>query len=229
MTDVLTPPTKIMAKSLDAYVLELMASRMCHDIISPVGAITNGIELMTELGPDNAHEAAALIAQSAEQANRRLRMFRYAYGASGSRAMVDIKDLRQVAFAYFEGTRSVLEWPETFPPPVSDLPRGLLKTILNLLVLGGEMVTKAGLLKLRALNDTANNGPINIEIQVSGDGANFREGMEAALQGTIEPQDLDPRLVHAYITGALARHYGLKIGLQKALDANKISFLLSEA
>ena len=210
---------------LDAYVLELMASRMCHDIISPVGAITNGIELMAELGPDNAHEATALIAQSAEQANRRLRMFRYAYGASGSRVMIDIKDLRQVAFAYFEGTRSVLEWPETFPPAMSDLPRGLLKTILNLLMLGGEMVTKAGLLKLRALNDS----PINIDIQVSGEGANFREGMEAALQGTIEPQDLDPRLVHAYITGALARHYGLKITLQKALDSNKISFLLAEA
>lgn len=214
---VISPP-----QGLDPYVLELMAARMCHDIISPVGAITNGLELIEELGPDNAHEAISLIAQSAEQANRRLRLFRYAYGAAGSKQMVDIKDLRQVAFAYFDSTRSVLEWPETFPPAISDLPRGLLKTILNLLVLGSEMVTKAGLLKLRALNDD----PVSIEIQVSGEGANFREGMEAALQGTIEAQDLDPRLVHAYITGALARHYGLKIVLQKIPENNKISFLL---
>ena len=95
-------------------------------------------------------------------------------------------------------------------------------TILNLLVLGSEMVTKAGLLKLRALNDD----PVSIEIQVSGEGANFREGMEAALQGTIEAQDLDPRLVHAYITGALARYYGLKIVLQKIPENNKISFFI---
>ncbi len=54
----------------------------------------------------------------------------------------------------------------------------------------------------------------------------FREGMEAALQGTIEPLNLDARLVHAYITGALIRHYGLKLALGKAADG-KVTFSLS--
>lgn len=211
---------------LDPHVLELMASRMCHDVISPVGAITNGIELIDELGPDGLHDATDLIGKSAEQANRRLRMFRYTYGAAGSKEQVDIKDMRQVAFAFFEGTRSVLEWPETYPSFGAELPRGLLKTVMNLLVLGSEMVTKAGILKVgaHAVAGT-NNGAL---VAVVGENANFREGMEAALHGTVEPQHLDPRLVHAYITGALARYYGLTIDVQKHVADNKTHFTITD-
>ncbi len=213
-----------MSAPLDPYVLELMASRICHDVISPVGAINNGLELLQEMGIEGGAEAVSLIAKSAEQANRRLKLFRYAYGAAGSKDLVDAKDLRRVAFDYLQGSRAVLEWPETEPMPMpgSQFPRGLMKSILNLIVLGSEMITKAGLVKVRQ----ATPGGYPIEIHVSGDGAGFRDGMEAALQGTIEPQNLDARLVHAYITGALTRHYGLKLNLQKSPDG-RVVFALS--
>lgn len=209
---------------LDPYVLELMASRICHDVISPVGAINNGLELLQEMGIEHGSEAIALIAKSAEQANRRLRLFRYAYGSAGSKDLADSKDLRRTTFDYLEGSRTVLEWPETepMPAPGSQFPRGIMKAIVNLIVLGSEMITKAGLVKLRQ----PNAGQFPIEIHVSGEGANFREGMEASLQGNIEPENLDARLVHAYITGALVRHYGLKLVLTKAPDG-KVIFALS--
>src|SRR5689334_6134161 len=95
--------------TLDPYVLELMASRICHDVISPVGAINNGLELLQEMGVEAGGEAVSLIGKSADQANRRLRLFRYAYGAAGSKDLVDSKDLRRVAFDYLQGTRAVLE------------------------------------------------------------------------------------------------------------------------
>lgn len=210
--------------ALDPYVLELMASRICHDVISPVGAINNGLELLQEMGIEGGAEAISLIAKSAEQANRRLKLFRYAYGAAGGKDLVDGKDMRRVAFDYLQGSRTVLEWPETepMPSPGQQLPRGLNKVIVNLVVLGSEMITKAGLVKVRQ----ANPGGYPIEVHVSGEGAGFREGMEAALQGTIEPKDLDARLVHAYITGALIRHYGLKSTIQKSPDG-KIVFAIA--
>ena len=210
--------------ALDPLVLELMASRICHDVISPVGAINNGLELLQEMGLEGGNEAIGLIAKSAEQANRRLRLFRYAYGNAGSKDQVDNKDLRRTAFEYLEGSRTVLEWPETEPMPGigQQFPKGTMKAIINLIVLGSEMVTKAGLVKLRQ----PNMGSYPIEIHVSGDGANFREGMEASLQGTIAPQDLDARLVHAYITGALIRSYGLKLTTTKSADG-KVVFGLS--
>ena len=205
---------------LDPYVLELMASRICHDVISPVGAINNGLELLEEMGVEAGRDAIQLIGKSAEQANRRLRMFRYTYGAAGSRDQIDSKDMRRTAFEYFEGTRAVLEWPDNVPEwPIGDsAPRGLMKAALNLIVLGGEMVTKQGLIKLRQVTPQQPD----LEIQVSGDGAAFREGMEAALQGTIEPQNLDARLVHAYITGALIRHYHYKLTVTKASDGKVV-------
>jgi len=212
------------AVSLDPYVLELMASRICHDVISPVGAINNGLELLQEMGIEGGSEAVGLIAKSAEQANRRLKLFRYAYGAAGGKDLVDSKDIRRVAFDYLQGTRAVLEWPETepMPAPGQQLQRGLSKGIVNLVVLGSEMITKAGLIKVRQ----ATPGGYPIEVHVSGEGAGFREGMEAALQGTIEPANLDARLVHAYITGALIRFYGFKLAIQKSADG-KIVFALS--
>jgi histidine phosphotransferase ChpT len=208
----------------DPYVLELVASRICHDVISPVGAINNGIELLQETGIEGGADAVQLIAQSAEQANRRLKLFRYAYGAAGGKDLVDGKDIRRVAFDYLQGTRAVLEWPETEPMPMpgSQFPRGLMKGLMNLIVLGSEMITKAGLIKLR--QPTA--GALPIEIHVSGENAAFRDGMEAALQGTIEPQNLDARLVHAYVTGALLRHAKLKLTTTKSADG-RVVFAIS--
>lgn len=212
------------ATTLHPYVLELMASRICHDVISPVGAINNGLELLQEMGVEAGGEAVSLIAKSAEHANRRLKLFRYAYGAAGGKDLVDSKDIRRVAFDYLQGTRAVLEWPETepMPQPGQQFPKGLSKAIVNLVVLGSEMITKAGLIKVRQV--TAGGYPI--EVHVSGEGSGFREGMEAAVQGTIEPNDLDARLVHAYITGALIRHYDFKLAIQKAADG-KVIFALS--
>ncbi len=209
--------------SLDPYVLEMMASRVCHDVISPAGAINNGLELLQEMGVEQGGEAIGLIAKSAEQVNRRLRLFRYAYGAAGSKDLVDAKDLRRVAFDYLEGARAVLEWPETalMSAPGTQFPRGLMKGVMNLVVLGSEMITKAGLIKV----GQPKPGQFPVDISVSGDGAGFREGMEAALGGTIEPQNLDARLVHAYIAGALIRHYGLKLTTAKD-PSGKVTFSL---
>ncbi len=59
---------------LDPYVLELLASRICHDVISPVGAISNGLELLEDMGMESGRDAIDLIGKSAEQASRRLRL-----------------------------------------------------------------------------------------------------------------------------------------------------------
>ncbi len=205
-----------MSVSLNPYVLELMASRMCHDVISPVGAISNGIELMEELGPEGFDDAKDLINKSAEQANRRLRIFRYCYGTAGSKEQIDVKDIRQTAFDFFEGGRAVLEWSENTIENAHDLPRGFIKSVLNLILLGGEMITKSGIIKIRQDADHV------MRIMISGENASFREGMEAALGGTINAEDLDARLIHAYITGQLIQFFGLKLSTEKPSEGKTI-------
>ncbi|MBM3540521.1 MAG: hypothetical protein FJX51_00610 [Alphaproteobacteria bacterium] len=71
-----------MTLALDLRAVELLCSRLCHDLVSPVGAISNGVELLTEMGPDE--EALALVGQSAQAAATRLKFYRVAYGAAGA-------------------------------------------------------------------------------------------------------------------------------------------------
>ncbi|MSP89576.1 MAG: hypothetical protein EXQ92_12320 [Alphaproteobacteria bacterium] len=79
---------------MDQRVLELLMSRVCHDLISPVGAVVNGVELIEDGGADMTDDAMALIAKSARQASRRLQFFRMAYGAAGSGGDRSLADAR---------------------------------------------------------------------------------------------------------------------------------------
>jgi hypothetical protein len=71
-----------MGQSIDARLLELISARLCHDLVGPVSAIGNGVELVTEFGEDMRGEALALIAQSAAEAANRLQFFRIAFGSA---------------------------------------------------------------------------------------------------------------------------------------------------
>src|SRR5256885_16016927 len=101
-----------MSVSVDLRVLELLSSRLCHELISPVGAINNGIELMDEDDPDFVKEATQLIGNSARTAGRRLDFYRFAYGSG--RAGTG----RDVAMGLLEGGKARCTWDDA----VNDLP-----------------------------------------------------------------------------------------------------------
>lgn len=81
-----------MEPKIELRVAELLASRLCHDLISPVGAVNSGIELMTEFGDDPDGESMALITSSARTASDKLLFFRIAYGNAGSGTNVPLAD-----------------------------------------------------------------------------------------------------------------------------------------
>src|SRR6266446_1172522 len=72
-----------MTQPIDLRVVELLAARLCHDLIGPLAAIANGVELLAEEDPDFVRDAVALVGESARKANRRLQFYRFAYGFSG--------------------------------------------------------------------------------------------------------------------------------------------------
>src|SRR3977135_3090078 len=72
-----------MSQAVDLRVVELLAARLCHDLIGPVAAIGNGAELLADEEPDFLQDAIALVGESARKANRRLQFYRFAYGFSG--------------------------------------------------------------------------------------------------------------------------------------------------
>jgi histidine phosphotransferase ChpT len=118
---------------LDALDLAaLLCSRVCHDIISPVGAIINGLEVLDEDNGEMRDFAFSLIRKSAAQASAKLQFARLAFGAAGSAgAEIDLADAEKVARGYMEGEQAAFDRDA----PRIQMPKHLVKLVLNLVLL----------------------------------------------------------------------------------------------
>ena len=128
------PPTVVL-ESLD--LAALLCSRVCHDLISPVGAIVNGLEVMEDDNdPETKTFALDLIKKSVKTASARLQFCRLAFGAAGSAgAQIDLGDAEKVARGFLEDDKTKIAW---------NVPRALLaknrvKLLLNMLVIAGQI------------------------------------------------------------------------------------------
>jgi histidine phosphotransferase ChpT len=207
---------------LHPRVLELVASRICHDLVSPVGAVNNGVELMQELGEDAGDEAVKLISDSAQQASIRLKAFRLSYGAAGTDKNIGFKEIREAFTDLLKAGRVQAEFEPDIGIKFSMPPRGFFKCMLNLLVLAEECNHGEGKISVSVLE-----GSKGIKVLVTGKNPGFREGAEAALKGETSPENLDPRSVHAYITGRFAAYFGFNLGWAAQADFGRVEFSLS--
>ncbi|MEM9426358.1 MAG: histidine phosphotransferase family protein [Pseudomonadota bacterium] len=87
----------------------LIGSRICHDLISPLGAIGNGIELLAMSGASAAPEMT-LITESVENANARIRFFRIAFGSANANSMIGHNELRRILEDLYRGNRLSVDW-----------------------------------------------------------------------------------------------------------------------
>jgi histidine phosphotransferase ChpT len=208
---------------LHPRVLELMASRVCHDLVSPVGAVNNGVELMEELGPAAGEEAVQLIANSARQASIRLKAFRLSYGAAGTDKNIGFKDIRD-AFSELVpgGGRIQTEFAADIGVVFSMPPTGFFKVLLNLLVLAEECLHGEGLLAVAAKADKS-----GVTVTLTGKNPAFRGDAEAALANKLDVEALDARSIHAYLTGRFAYHFGLPLSWEAG--EGRLTFTLGAA
>lgn len=191
---------------LDIRILELLSSRMCHDLVSPVGAINNGVELIEEVGGSTAGEAIQLIAKSAQTAARRLRCFRMAYGRAGSESGLAVADVRQVAEQYLDGGKSRLVWPASTPIVSYAEHRGALKILLNVIMLAEEILAYGGIIEI-----TAEAGVAEAVINITGRNAHVPESFTGAVSGETAIEDITSKTVHMYVLARLADYYGFGI------------------
>jgi histidine phosphotransferase ChpT len=118
----------------------LLCSRVCHDVISPVGAIVNALEVLEEDDPSMRDFALDLIKKSARSASARLQFARLAFGAAGSAgAMIDLGDAGNVANGFLNDEKLSLDWEA----PRALLPKNQVKLLLNLLVLAARRPCRA--------------------------------------------------------------------------------------
>lgn len=203
-----------------AQIIELLASRICHDIISPVGAINNGVELMQEMGADGIEDGLELVGYSAEQAAAKLSAFRMAYGAGGRDPNIKPEDVQKTFGELVRAEGKISQAWDPFgklgPDP---LPPGYCKMLMCGLMLAMESLPKGGYISVRP-----GQGDQSLII-AEGEGATIREQVEDALEQKLDPDDLDPRLVHPYAIGLLAESYGYKVSIKSQAEG-RIEFTM---
>jgi histidine phosphotransferase ChpT len=207
---------------IDLRVLELLSSKLCHDLVSPVSAINNGVELIEDIGGSVVDEAMKLIGESAGHASRRLRLYRIAYGRAGSDENLPVRDVRQVAEHYVLGGKMVLTWPEGQPVEALAMHKGYLKTLLNVLILAEEVLAYGG---TTVLHSSAGEEP-GCRVEVAGRNAHLSALNLAAIEGTAAIEELTPRSIQSYITGRFAAHFNLKLKYDQS-TADRLEFELS--
>lgn len=199
---------------VDIRISELLCSRLCHELASPVGAINNGIEMIEEFDDSMLPEALPLIGSSTKMAAARLAYYRMAYGAAGNQSIASFADLFALADAYFEEGRTVLSWPDPSGlPPLED---GWAKLILNLLPLAAETLLRGGDLTV-SFDHAADT---RIGVRASGEGPRISEDCRHALAPDVDIDTLTARNIHAYFVTRLAMRLGSKIEIDESASGH---------
>ncbi len=204
MTDIPTDITPDI--DLPVRVVELLCSRICHDLVSPVAAISNGVELLTEMGAGGLNDALGLLGHSARQASVRLQAFRLCYGAGGSEALVTGKMIYEAFNQYIESDKVKLEWDLMNAVPDEDLNPGFFKILFNAMLFARECLIRGGTVSVKKEG-------MRMIVSANGETVTVREGMAAALAGDLPVKDLSPKTVHAYVTSAFSKHFGFPLSL----------------
>ena len=203
---------------IDLRVAELMASRLCHDLVGPIGAVSNGMELMADDEFGMADDAMQLATNSATQATHQLQFFRMAYGMAGSRHGSDLTPLKELAAGFLEHGKIDLDWP--LPPENIDMPDGAGKVILNMVALASEALPRGG--SLRVSLASAPEGFAAI-CGARGQDAGLREETQAGLVEGVAVDDLTPRNVHAYFTRLVIKRLGGSLSVEQP-EADLMTF-----
>lgn len=198
----MTEPTAIGNLDLAA----LVSSRICHDVINPVAAIANGLEMLAE-EPDQAMRDAAmdLIRKSALQASAKLQFARLAFGAAGSAgAEIDLRDAEKVAREFVQGSgKHQLVWQG---PPVT-LPKNKVKLLLNFVALGVIALPRGGTISVTILGTPP---AVSFSVTAKGEGARLIDQVKSLLLGG-NGVAIDSHSIQPYYASLVAAASGMTV------------------
>ncbi len=186
----------------------LLCSRLCHDLLSPVGALTNGLELLAdEKDTDMRGRIVDLLEQSAKTSADKLKFFRLAFGAAGGFGeMVPVDEARGVIDALV-GNNGRIE--ARWALDGASLPKPAIKTLLNFALIGIEALVRGGTLDLGAeLRPTEGGGEAEIVVRATGPRLAFDPLVGRALHGTLAPGELSSKTAPAAMLRQLADQLG---------------------
>ncbi|MCC6826971.1 MAG: histidine phosphotransferase [Novosphingobium sp.] len=202
----------------------LLCSRLCHDMLSPVGALSNGLELLAEeKDPDMRRRCFELLEQSARISADKLKFFRLAFGAAGGFGeMVPVDEARALVDALVGNNgRIAVNWALAS----DSLPKPAIKTLLNLALIAIDSLVRGGTLDIGAelrtdeSGEGAGSGASEIVVRAAGPRIAFDADIGRALDGSLPEGEISSRTAPAAMLHALAQSLGGGLQYAKADDA----------
>jgi histidine phosphotransferase ChpT len=191
----------------------LLCSRVCHDLISPVGAIVNALEVLDDSNkPEDRDFALELIRKSSKTASARLQFCRLAFGAAGSStAQIDLGDALNMAKGHIEDGKTTIAWNL----PRLLLPKNRVKLLLNMLVIAQQTIPRGGVLTVDPIGEGE-----TMSFRVTATGLNARLPQNIAdLLSAAPATGIDAHAVQPHYTRLLAEACGLKVTLRSEGEA----------
>lgn len=190
----------------------LLCSRLCHDLVSPVGAINNGLELLSGEKDETMREAVFdLIEKSTQQTSNKLQFFRLAFGAAGGfSSHLDTREAEKSLRAFLAGSKIELNWNVT----ANELTKGGVKLLLNLSLVAAEALIRGGTLTVEFAAGT--DATVSIRVVAEGERVIFSDEVRAAVLGQSAEDDLEPRLAPAFLASVVAAELGGKVDVEQS-------------
>ncbi len=191
----------------------LLCSRVCHDVISPVGAIVNGLEVLEDEKDAEMREVAIqLIKKSASSASARLQFCRLAFGAAGSvGASVDTGDAESVTRGLIANDRTTLVWK----PARQFAPKNKVKLLLNLSLIAMAAIPRGGVV---TVDLTGQDDSLAIRVEAKGPNMRVAHGVADHIAGRPENGGVDAHTIQPFFTGLVARECGMEVAISVEAD-----------
>lgn len=185
----------------------LLVSRVCHDLVSPVGAVVNGLEVLEdERDAAMRADALKLVASSAALAAARLQFARLAFGAAGSAgAELDLSEVGRVVCSLVEGSKVEVDWQAA---PVN-WPKNWAKLLMNATLIAADGLPRGGHVVVRTSAEATSP---SFSVRATGTNARLLEEVERAARGE-SGLTLDGRTIQAFLTHKLARNLNTSLTL----------------
>ena len=176
----------------------LMVSRVCHDLVGPLGAVVNGLEVLEdERDAGMREDALKLVASSANQALARIQFMRIAFGAAGSAgAELDLGEVGRLVAGLLEGGKVTLEWNV----PQAHWGKDWAKLLMNATLLGADCLPRGGVVRV----DAGASAP-SFKIVASGTHIRLAEEVERSIRGEQAIGSVDARGIQPFLTHKLSR------------------------
>ena len=192
-----------MVDNLEMKMTELLCSKICHDLISPIGAINNGLEFLQDDSSGMLDEATQLIGGSAQQAADKLAYFRMALGAGGMADQVEFGAIKELLETHALTKNMVIEWLGLVLADSSKIAKINGKLLLNLGLVAADCLPRGGKVMLHLENNADNP---DFTITLSGEKCTLREDVKSGLDSQISAESLTIRNIIAFNCVNLAIH-----------------------